>query len=282
MKPLVAVAFTLLLVGSASAQTASVPKATVDLARSSWRKLSQSEVDCVDKALRVRGSQIWQLIERGVGSGDASVARVRAGCRTEPKPSVARTAVESSTHSGAAQATRAVPVLAAQAPRPPGPIVERATAMAAGDRATIAATGAEDTAEFIIPLNKTPVERANIQPMPLKIVTAPLSESKLAVNEAVAEKASAETAVRIARADAERAKAEADQARYEAERATADAIVTLASAKWEVGFIRGLISGPAVLIVGGLVFLLLRRRKQARAVSDDVSELDQDDALRQA
>jgi hypothetical protein len=81
-----AAAILLLSTGGALAQTAGVTRAKVEAANVAWRKLSQSEVDCVDKALRARNSQIWMLIERGVGPGDASVAAARAGCRAQAKP----------------------------------------------------------------------------------------------------------------------------------------------------------------------------------------------------
>jgi hypothetical protein len=288
-RSLIAAAFTLLSAGSALAQTASVPKAKVDVANAAWRRLSQREVDCVDKALRVRGSQIWQLIERGIGPGDASVASVRAGCRTEAKTPVAPTAVANSTPARAVQASRATESRAAGAPTresvepatavaaatpaarpaPAKPIVEHpASAMAAADRTTIANTGAEDTAEFNIAPGKPPVERAAAtRATSVNVVTAAVSGGKLAANEAVEDKASAETVVQVARIEAERVKAEADQARYEAERAIADAIASAASAKWGIGFVQGLISGPAMLAAGAIVFLLLRRRRRALAAT---------------
>jgi hypothetical protein len=389
-RSMIAAAFTLLSAGSALAQTAGIPSAKADVAHASWRKLSQSEVDCVDRALHVRGSQIWQLIQRGIGSGDASVASVRAGCRTQVKAPVAPTAVENSAHSRAVQVSRATQSQAVRAPtrehwsfngstlkmvaqgnsrkffyvqpdpkaeaagaqrgdlflearwsdhgfsgtiygfegrcgrvpyrvdgtvrdnnqrldmqgqRPrvdgnctmagavldaltflsvdratavaaatstakpasARPIVEHATsAMAAADRTTVANTSAEDAAEFNIAPDRTPVERAAaIKATPVRFVTAAVSEGKLAANEAVEEKASAETVVKVARAEAERARAEADQVRYEAERAIADAIASAASAKWGIGFVQGLISGSAMLAAGAIVFLLLRRRRQA-------------------
>ena len=49
----------------------------------------------------------------------------------------------------------------------------------------------------------------------------------------------------------------------EAKKAVADAIATVASAQSTISFIYGLISGPALLGVGAMVFLLVRRRRQA-------------------
>jgi hypothetical protein len=81
-----AAAIMLLSTGGALAQTAGVTRAKVESANAAWRKLSQSEVDCVDKALRARNSQIWMLIERGVGPGDPQVAPARARCGAQAKP----------------------------------------------------------------------------------------------------------------------------------------------------------------------------------------------------
>jgi hypothetical protein len=95
------------------------------------------------------------------------------------------------------------------------------------------------------------------------VVLAAASESKVAANQAVAEKASAETAVQIAREEAARARAQAEQSRSEAEKAVADAIAMVASAQSKISFLYGLVSGPAVLGMGALVFWLVRRRKLA-------------------
>ena len=112
----------------------------------------------------------------------------------------------------------------------------------------------------------------------MKIVLAAASESKVATNEAVAEKASAGAAVEISRAEAARAQAQAEQARNDAERAIAETIATVASAQAKVGFIHGLICGPALLGAGAAVFQFLRRRSRLRlarsedAGSDGVAE----------
>jgi len=59
-----------------------------------------------------------------------------------------------------------------------------------------------------------------------------------------------------------RAQAQAEQARNDAERAIAETIATVASAQAKIGFIYGLICGPALLGAGGAVFLFLRRRSR--------------------
>jgi len=92
------------LTGSVWAQNAGAPSAKADAAHAAWRKLSQSEVDCVDKALRARDSQIWLLIQRGVGPGDASVAGVRATCRTRAAAQASSTASPSAAPARATQA----------------------------------------------------------------------------------------------------------------------------------------------------------------------------------
>jgi hypothetical protein len=109
-----AAAIMLLSTGGALAQTAGVTRSKVEAVNAAWRKLSQSEVDCVDKALRARNSQIWMLIERGVGPGDASVAAVRAGCRAQAKPPTA-SAVAQNTPAARAAEPLATPTSALQA-----------------------------------------------------------------------------------------------------------------------------------------------------------------------
>ncbi|MBX9847080.1 MAG: hypothetical protein K2Z80_35260 [Xanthobacteraceae bacterium] len=409
---LAAAAIGLLPAGSAWTQTAVAPSAKVDAAHAAWRKLSQTEVNCVDKALRARNSQIWQLIQRGVGPTDSSVAAVRAGCRPQAQSRTQAAPTTSATPARAAPAPAAqasgreywsfngstlnmvadgslrkffyvqpdpeaeavgaqrgdlflegkvtdqrfvgtvygfegrcgrIPYrvdgtirdnsrrleLQGQKPRVDGtctvvgtvldaltfrsvdaatavaaasaartnvakpeaakpeaarpevtrpdvakpdvgraavarPAIEKAASvMASADRAAVEKAEADDAAEFRIAPDKTPADRpAASKATPVKVVIAAASESKVGGNEAVAEKASAETAVEIARAEAARAQAEAERARNEAERAVAEAIATVASAQSKISFLYGLISGPVLLGVGAAVFLLMRRRKQ--------------------
>ncbi|MBX9830080.1 MAG: hypothetical protein K2Y27_34435 [Xanthobacteraceae bacterium] len=424
---LAAAAIGLLPAGSAWTQTAAAPSAKVDAAHAAWRKLSQSEVNCVDKALRARNSQIWQLIQRGVGPTDTLVAAVRAGCRPQAQTQAHAPPTTSAAPARAAQAPAAqgagreywsfngstlkmvadgslrkffyvqpdpeaeavgaqrgdlflegkvtdqrfvgtvygfegrcgrIPYrvdgairdnsrrldLQGQKPRVDGtctvvgtvldaltfrsvdaatavaamsaartnvakpeaakpevarpevarpevaksdvgkpdvakpdvgkpevgkpavarPAIEKAASvMASADRAAVERAEAEDAAEFRIAPDKTPADRpAASRATSVKVVIAAASESKAGGNEAVAEKASAETVVEIARAEAARVQAEAERARNEAERAVAEAIATVASAQSKIGFLYGLISGPVLIGVGAVVFLLVRRRKQ--------------------
>jgi hypothetical protein len=411
------------LTGSVLAQRAGASSAKADAAHAAWRKLSQSEVNCVDKALLARNSQIWQLIQRGVGPGDSSVAAVRAACRKQTAAQGSSTTPQDAPPARAVQAPRtsAADTIAAQPPatRTPGgepqvwsfngsllsmvveggsrkffyaepgpdaeaagakrgdlvleanvsdrrivgfvyghdgrcgripyrvdgsirddnrrlelqgqkphvdgnctvvgtvldaltltsadqslaaaqaspaakppasrpafrpasrPDIERAAdLMAAADRATAETAGNEDAAEFKTVPEKAPAERqppaqSAAQAMPVRVVMAATSESKIAVNEAVAEKASAGAAVEISRAEAARAQAQAEQARSEAEKAIAEAIATAAQAQAKIGFIYGLMCGPALLGAGAAVFLLLRRRNRLRlARSEADAELD--------
>jgi hypothetical protein len=109
-----AAAIVLLSTGGALAQTGGVTRAKVEAANAAWRKLSQSEVDCVDKALRVRNSQIWMLIERGVGPGDTSVAAARTRCGAQAKPPTPSAVAQNASASRAAEPL-ATPTSALQA-----------------------------------------------------------------------------------------------------------------------------------------------------------------------
>jgi hypothetical protein len=172
------------------------------------------------------------------------------------------------TFTSADSSLAAAPASPAAKPSASRPAIERAAdVMAAVDRTTAEKAESEDATEFKPVSEKTAAERRPAGPAtPVKVVIAAASESKVAVNEAVAEKTSAGAAVEISRAEAARAQAQAEQARNEAEKAIAEAIVTVASAQAKVGFIYGLMCGPALLGVGVAVFLVLRRRNRTRFV----------------
>jgi hypothetical protein len=76
-----------LLIGSgAGAQTAGDAHRRVDglrvqAANAAWRRLPQSEINCVDHALHAKRSSVWLLIQQGINPSEA--AGVRAACRNE-------------------------------------------------------------------------------------------------------------------------------------------------------------------------------------------------------
>src|SRR5215218_2863649 len=85
-----------LLMGSgASAQTAGdaarnpggnlVRNPQFQVAYSEWRRLPQSEVNCVDQWYRGQGSNLWSQIQRGIGPSSSTVAKVRAECRGQAR-----------------------------------------------------------------------------------------------------------------------------------------------------------------------------------------------------
>jgi len=91
----IAATISLLFSGSAWAQTANgggVQSAKVQAAHADWRRLSQTEVNCVDQSLRSQRTSLWSLIQRGVDPSDPTVAKLRTACRAQaraPNTSVA-------------------------------------------------------------------------------------------------------------------------------------------------------------------------------------------------
>src|SRR5689334_17409529 len=73
----------LLFSGGAWAQTANggVQNAKAQAAYADWRRLSQTEVNCVDQSLRGQRTSLWSLIQRGVDPSDPTVAKLRGACR---------------------------------------------------------------------------------------------------------------------------------------------------------------------------------------------------------
>src|SRR5947207_14688740 len=66
-------AISLLFSGAALAQTANlggVQSAKVQAAYADWRRLSQTEVNCVDQSLRGQRTSLWSLIQRGIDPSD--------------------------------------------------------------------------------------------------------------------------------------------------------------------------------------------------------------------
>lgn len=78
--------------GSVAAQTArdgrnsgGAQSGKANEAHAQWRRLTQTEVNCVDQALRARNSNLWSMIQRGVGPSDPAAAGLRAGCRPQAR-----------------------------------------------------------------------------------------------------------------------------------------------------------------------------------------------------
>src|SRR5258708_2294830 len=87
-----ALAIGMIATGNAGAQPArdgrnsgGAQSGKVNEAHAEWRRLTQTEVNCVDQALRARNSNLWSMIQRGVGPSDPAATGVRAGCRPQAR-----------------------------------------------------------------------------------------------------------------------------------------------------------------------------------------------------
>lgn len=81
-------AISLLIGGGAWAQTANDAHRRVDgfkvqAANAEWRRLPQSEINCVNDVLRAKKSSVWLSIQQGINPSDAPVAAARAACRNQ-------------------------------------------------------------------------------------------------------------------------------------------------------------------------------------------------------
>ena len=233
----------LLCSGGAWAQTVNgggVQNAKVQAAYADWRRLSQTEVNCVDQSLRGQKTSLWSLIQRGIDPSNPTVAGLRAACRAQARVPNTSVAVQSGSQAQAAA-------------------VESALARAVADKAATDKAAADKAAA-----DKAAADKA----------TADKAAAKVAADKAAAEKAAAEqAAIDLARAETERAKAEAIKAqadaaerpRPQAEKPSADVVFAYAAAEARMSFIYGLISSPICFGLGGLVFLWAYRRRSRRA-----------------
>ncbi len=71
-----ALAIVAISAGAASAQTGR----NAQEANKEWRRLTQTEVNCVDQALRARNSNLYSMIQQGIGPADRAAKDLRAGC----------------------------------------------------------------------------------------------------------------------------------------------------------------------------------------------------------
>jgi hypothetical protein len=273
----VAAAICLLMSGSALAQT--VNDAKVQTAHAEWRRLSQNEVNCVDKSLRGQRSGVWLLIQRGIKPSDAAVTTVRAACRTQvrtPKPvTVAHVGSQAAGAMAAADQPppeKAVGHKAAADEAAGDKSAEVAVDRAAGDKAAADKAAADKAAADKAAADKAAADKAVADKAPADYAAiAKAAAEKSTPAKAAAEKAvSGNTAVDLARADAARAMAEAmnaradaDRARKEAEKTIADVGFALAAAESKLGFIYGLMGGLVLLGSGLIAFLVVRRKRNA-------------------
>jgi hypothetical protein len=251
-------AVSLLMSGSAMAQT--VSDAKVQTTHAEWRRLSQNEVNCIDKSLRAQRSSIWFLIQQGINPSDVTVAAVRAACRTQARApnSSAVTPVGSQAAAAMAAADKAAP--------------DRAAAdKAAADKAATDKAAADKAAADKAAADKTAAD---------KVVPAKAATDKAVVDNA---------AVGLARADAERATAEAQKARADAERARKEAEKTiadvgfaLAAAESKIGFIYGLMGGLVLLGLGAIVFLVTHKKKNTENTKSEAATAESDSREKQS
>jgi len=245
----------LLFSGAAWAQTANgggVQSAKAQAAYADWRRLSQTEVNCVDQSLRGQRTSLWSLIQRGIDPSDPTVAKLRAACRAQANvPNTSMAAQRGS------QAQAAVVESALNRP-----VADKAAAdKAAADKAMAEKAAAEKAAA-----EKAAADQA----------AADEAAAKAASAKAVEKAAAMQAAIDLAKAETERAKAEtieaeadAERPRPEAEMTSADAGLAYTAAEARMSFIYGLVSSPICFALGGLVFLWTRRRRsRAGALTD--------------
>jgi hypothetical protein len=277
----VAVAICVLSSSCALAQTASdasrmagagVQNARVQAAHAEWRRLSQSEINCVDRSLHAQRSSLWVLIQRGIDPSDSRVAGARAACRTQARaPNVAHGAsqalaasVESVADKAAADKAVADKLAAAKA----------AVDKAAAEKAQVDKVAAEQAAADQAAADKAAVDKAAADKAAADKATA----DKAAADKAAAEKAaidSAKAGLERVKAGLMKAEAEAERPRKEAERTIADAAFAYSAAEARVSFIYGLVSGPILFGLGGVAFLFMnRKRSMTGAQSESVVAAD--------
>jgi hypothetical protein len=263
-------AVSLLLSSAALAQTASggAQNAKVQAAYGDWRKLSQNEVNCVDQSLKGQRTTLWALIQRGIHPSDSAVAKLRAGCRAQAKApnreavttqAVTQVATPSETQARATTTVESIP---------PRPAVDKAaTEQTLADRAAALAQALEErSAASKAVADKAATEKAAAD----RAAADRAAAVKATADKAASDKAAADkAAIELARAEAERTKADGLKAAPDAERLHKDADSTISEATLAYiasesrrSFFYGLVSSPICFGLGGVVFLLVQRRRR--------------------
>jgi hypothetical protein len=252
-----------LLIGSAWAQIAG--GAQTQAAYREWRRLSQSEVNCVDRTLRRQGTTLWNQIQRGVEPSSAAGTRLRSACRaqTEIKPQ----------------------------PKPQAPAHQAAPQAASQALAAVTADTATSAQADKVALDKAAVEKAVADKAAAdraaaeKAAAEQAAAVRAAAEQASAEKAAADRApVQLAKADTDGSAAEAASAETDAEGPQLTALVPGAvtashAAELRISFVYGLICGPVLFILGGIAFLLTQRRKRVTTAETAAAWSDEFDRL---
>jgi hypothetical protein len=255
----------LLFSGAAWAQTANgggVQSAKAQAAYADWRRLSQTEVNCVDQSLRGQRTNLWSLIQRGIDPSDPTVAKLRAACRAQANAPNTSMAAQRGSQAQAAVVESALNRV----------VTDKAAAdKAAADKAMAEKAAAEKAAA-----EKAAAEKAAAEKAVADQAAADEAAAKAAAAKAVEKAAAMQAAIDLAKAETERAKAEtieaeadAERPRPEAEMTSADAGLAYTAAEARMSFIYGLVSSPICFALGGLVFLWTRRRRsRAGALTD--------------
>lgn len=275
----IAAAISLLLSSGALAQTvnnvsgAGASNARIQTAYAEWRRLSQSEVNCVDRSLRGQNTNLWSVIQRGISPADSAVARIRAACRAQAQapsaPKIARSGTQAfaaSVESAAAEkaaadkaaadkltadkvaADKVAADRAAEKAAAAKMAAEKAAAdKAAADKAAAAKAAADKTAADKVAADKAAADEAAV--------------SKAAANKAPPDEAATDKAATdSAKADAIEAPTDGESPRKEAEKTTGSDAFAYVATESRISFIYGLICGPILFAFGGVVFLFVSRR----------------------
>jgi hypothetical protein len=244
--------------GHALAQTSDgLRTAQAQSAYAEWRKLSQTEVNCIDRSLQGRGTRLWSVIQRGVGPSNAALAGVRAACGVQARSQSAPAATSPSQALASADSAKVTvkPVVVVETTAADKAAAEKVAAdKAASERAVQEKAAREKAAQEKVAAEKAAAER----------IAADKAEAEKAVAQVVAAKAATEPA----KPSAERASADASPAPVDAgppqrdnERDTVMAMHAATAAELRTSFVYGLAAGPILFGLGGIAFLLIQRRR---------------------
>src|SRR5436190_9606431 len=154
----------LLFSGAAWAQTANgggVQSAKAQAAYADWRRLSQTEVNCVDQSLRSQRTSLWSLIQRGVDPSDPTVAKLRTACRAQARAPNTSVAAHSGSQAQAAAVESALDRATADKAAADKAAADKAAAdKAAADKAAVAKAAADKAAADKLAADKAAADRA--------------------------------------------------------------------------------------------------------------------------